>query len=100
MIKTYLISAIIFYQIVTVNTGYCQNIPKIDISDLIIVRANKSIPVNFSSSKNKVIAAFGKPVATKRSYFVKFDFRGEKIEYEGAEFLFCRQSFRSIRAEK
>jgi hypothetical protein len=88
MKKACLIIAIILNLIIVINIGYCQSTVKVEVSNLMIVRSGKPISINLGSSKKQVLRAFGKPVRIIKSYFVKFDFRGEMIDYKGAQFYF------------
>jgi hypothetical protein len=78
----------LFNLIIGAKIGHCQNASKIEISDLMITKVGKQAYVSLGLSKAKVIEAFGRPITTKKSYFTKFDFKGEMIDYKGAQFYF------------
>jgi len=88
MKKACIVTIVILNLIFAINRGHCQSTIKIEIADLMIIRSNKPTQISLGSSKNKVIEAFGQPVTVRKSYFVKFDFRGEMIDYKGAQFYF------------
>jgi len=96
MKKAHFTSIIILNLIVAIKTGHCQNAGKIEISDLMIAKVSKQAYISLGSSKSKIIEAFGKPLLIKKSYFVKFDFRGEMIDYKDAQFYFVHNSLEAF----
>jgi len=83
---------IVLYSFVSSQIGFCQKGNNIEISNLMITKSNQQGFINLGFSKQAVKAAFGKPPIVKKSYFTKFDFRGEMFDYRGAKFYFSNNT--------
>jgi len=88
MKRVLVITVLLVFYIILPKDGFGKNLVKIEISDLLITKSSQSSFIKLGFSKDDVLKNFGKPLEIKKSYFIKFDFRGEMIKYNGAEFYF------------
>jgi len=86
--KRLLITSLLVLYIILPKDGFGKNSVKIEISDLLITKSSQSSFIKLGFSKGEVLKSFGKPLEAKKAYFTKFDFRGEVLKYNGAEFYF------------
>lgn len=73
--------------------GFNKPREKIQTSDLTILQTGTQNSIKLYDSKKAIIKAFGKPLEIKKSYFIKFDFPGEEVKYNGAAFYFMGGNF-------